>query len=184
MEVLDLLVELGVLERQGHELGDRLGGGDLFRGELALDVVEQADQTDDLVARDQGQRDPAAVAEAAHLLAFCLAEPRVVEAAHGDGATGLDGEPVAGPVGKAELLANPVGVVGTVEGGGQADHALIGLEPVDVAVGDLQNGAQPSRSRLQDLIEVESRGELEARLEEQLVALLGASFRREAVANR
>ena len=44
MEVLDLLVELGVLERQGHELGDRLGDGDLLVGELALDVVEQVDQ--------------------------------------------------------------------------------------------------------------------------------------------
>ena len=69
MEVLDLLVELGVLERQGHELGDRLGGGDLLFGELALDVVEQVDQADDLVAGDQGQRDRAALAVAAHLLA-------------------------------------------------------------------------------------------------------------------
>ena len=28
--------------RQGDELGDRLGGGDLLCGEVALDVVEQA----------------------------------------------------------------------------------------------------------------------------------------------
>ena len=59
MEVLDLLVELGVLERQGHELGDRFSDGDLLLGELALDVVEEVDQADDLVARDQGQRDRA-----------------------------------------------------------------------------------------------------------------------------
>ena len=81
MEVLDLLVELGVLERQSHELGDRLGDGDLLCGELALDVVEEVDQTDDLVAGDQGQRDEAALAVAAHVLAFGLAESRVVEAA-------------------------------------------------------------------------------------------------------
>ena len=30
MEVLDLLVELGVLEGQGHQLADRFGGGDLL----------------------------------------------------------------------------------------------------------------------------------------------------------
>ena len=152
MEVLDLLVELGVLERQGDQVGDRLGDGDLLVGELALDTVEEVHQTDDPVACDQRQRDAAAVAAAAHVLAFGLAESRVVEAAHGDRPPRLDGEPVAGPVLQARLLAHPGAVEDAVDRGGQADHALVALESVDVAVGDLQGSAQASRRRLQDLV--------------------------------
>ena len=62
--------------------------------------------------------------------------------------------------------------------GGQADHAPVALEPVDVAVGDLEGRAQATRRRLQDLVEVEGRGQLEARVEQELVALLGACRRR------
>ena len=141
VEVLDLLVELGVLERQGDELGDRFGGGDLVRCELALNVVEQVDDADDLVAGHQGQHKGAALAVAAHLLALCLAEPRVVAAGQADHATRLQGEPVAGPVVETQLAPGPGLVEHAVEGGGQADQAPISLEPVDVAVGDLQGRA-------------------------------------------
>ena len=173
MDALHVLVELGVLERQSDELGDRFGGGDLLRGELAFDVVEQVDQADDLVAGHQGQRDGAALAVATHLHAFCFAEPRVVEVGYCDGAARLESEPVTGPVLEAKLLAHPGGVVDAVQGGGQADQAPLAREPVDVAVGDLQGGAQASCRRLQDLIEVERQGQLEARLEQQLVAPFG-----------
>ena len=54
MDGLHVLVELGVLQSQGHELGDRFGGDDLLLAEPALDAVEKANQPDDLVACDQG----------------------------------------------------------------------------------------------------------------------------------
>src|SRR5665811_2576884 len=51
VEALHLLVELGVLERLGHELTDRFGGADLLLRELAFDMVEEVDHAYDLVVR-------------------------------------------------------------------------------------------------------------------------------------
>ena len=124
VEALDLLVEFGVLERESHELAHRLGDGDLLFGELAFDVVKEVDQTDDLVARDQRQRDHAELAVAVHVLAFRFAESGVVEAACGDCVAGLQGESVEGPLVETDLVAHPGGVVDAVEGRRHADHVL------------------------------------------------------------
>ena len=57
VQALDLFVELSAFESQGHEMGAGFGDGDLLVCELTLAVVEEVDQADDLVSRDQGQRD-------------------------------------------------------------------------------------------------------------------------------
>ncbi len=124
------------------------------------------------VVREQGQGEEAALPVLAQILAGGRADARVVEAAHADRAARLEGEPVAGPVGEAELLAHPGRVVEAVDGGGDADHLLRAGEPVDVAVGDREGGAQAPRRRLEDLGGLEAGGEVAAGLIEQLVALL------------
>ena len=87
----------------------------------------------------------------------------------------LDGELLAGPLLEADLLAYPGGVAGAVDRRGEADQAPVALESVDVAVGDLQGCAEASRRRLQDFVQLQAGGELEAGLEEQPVALFGAA---------
>ena len=168
-----LLVEASVLERQSDELADRFGDGDLVVGERPFDVVEEVDQADDLVVRDQGQREATALAVVTHYLTFRRTEQWVTESGHHDGAARLDGKPVAGPVAYEKPIAHPGGVVNAADGGGQADHAISAFEPIDVAVGDLKTGAQASSGRPQNLAETEAGGEVETGVEQQLVALLG-----------
>ncbi len=174
VQALDLFVQPGALEGEGHELADRFGGSDLFGGEAPLDAVEQADQTDHLVARHQGQRDAAALPVAVHVVPFLTTEPRVVEAAHADRATGLYGKPLAGPMLQRDRLAYPGVVARAQHRRGDAGDAPVVFETVDVAVGDLQRGAQAPGRRLQDLADLEARGQLEARLEEELIPLAAA----------
>ena len=122
--------------------------------------------------------------EAAHLMALHVAQPGVVEAPYGDRATRLDGEPAAGPVVEAHFVAHPGAVVDSVDRGGHTHHATLALDPVDVGVGDLEGVAEALCGRLQDLVEIEARGKLEARLEQQLIAALGAVARRRAGEDR
>ena len=141
-------------ERLGHHLTDCLGSGELRARELALDVVEQAHQADDLLVNQQRQRHAALLPVAAHVLPLHRAQPGVIEAADSYGVARLDCQPLAGPVLQADLLTDPGVVVGAVDGRGEADEALAVLEPVDVAGAEPEGGAQASRRRLQDLGEL------------------------------
>ena len=122
---------------------------------------------------DQGQREVAALAVAAHS-ATAAREARVVEAAHADGVARLDGKDIARPLLELRLVAHPGSIKDTPCRCGQADHVSIAFEPVDVAVGDRKHGAETLRRRLQDLPELQTGAKLETGLEEQLLALLGA----------
>ena len=174
VKALDLFVELGVLEGQGDELTDRFGRGRLVLCEDALDVVEQVDDADDLVAGHQGQRDEAALTVVAHVAAHRLVQRRMVEAVDRHRTPQQNGESLAGPLVEVELVAHPGRVVDTVERGGQAGQAPVTLDPVDVAVGDRESRAQAPRGELQDLAQIEGRSQLDARVEQELIALVGA----------
>ena len=172
VQALDLVVELGVLDRQGHELADGFSGGDIIGREVVLDVVEKVDEADHPVAGDQRQRDLAALTVRLHGGPLLVGKARVVEAARRLGATRVDGHPVEAPVGEMDLLAYPASVVGAVERRGQADQAIALLEPVDVAVGDGEGRREAARGRLQHLVELDGRRQLEARVEKEPETLL------------
>ena len=70
VQALDLLVELGALDGEGDQLGDRLGDADLLGREPALHVVEQLDRADHLVVGDERQHDEAALAVGARRVAL------------------------------------------------------------------------------------------------------------------
>ena len=77
-----------------------------------------------------------------------------------------------------DLVAHPGGIADAVGRGGDADHAPLAVEPVDVGVGDRQHDAEAAGRRLHDLVELQAGGELETGLKEELIAPLEAVARR------
>ena len=179
MQALDLVVELGVFEGQGDELADGLGGGDLFGGERAFDAVEQTDEAD----RPCRARQAAARRSCAARSRACSSRSSSLSRGSSRSLTAtarpVSTASVAGPLAR-ERLAGPPSVSSRApsHGRGDADEAPVVVEAVDVAVGDLQRGAQAPRRRLQDLADLEARSQFEARLEQELIRVRPPSPRR------
>ena len=136
-------------------------------------MIEQVDQADHLAVGDQGQRHEAVLAVTFEVGAFGCAQTGVAATADTDGALCLDGAAMAGPATSGVAFAHPGRVIDAVGRRGQTDQRLALLEPVDVAVGNRNRRRQAAGGRLQQLAELEARGQLEARGKQQVVAPFG-----------
>ena len=149
-------IELGVLEGECDDAGDRLGGRHLVRAEDAFTMgLGQLDRADHRVASDHRYDEGGALVAPSHGLAFQRAESGIVAGVHDDGRAGLDRGPIDTALGQDDPSAGPVVQPRAVFHRHDADK-LLAVEPVDDTTGDVQKLGETVGGRFQNGLDLKA----------------------------